>query len=132
MTGSQQRTTIEEIKKLIEEENIEIEAALRLTLASQLIVTEELGEIKTHALKTGKSVDGQIDEIETKLNEIERYLERYPSMSWYWKHRRKMLLLLIFGIMVTYTVLFGWINISDIRQAVLSQLGLPPDLGITP
>ena len=142
MNGSQQ-ATINEIKKLIEEDNIEIEAALRLTLASQIIVTEESGAIKSNALRWEASVDEQIDDVitdvaslrkcnESKLDEIERHLENYPSISWYWKHKRRTLLLLVFGIMVTYTVFFGWINISDIRQAILSQLGLPPDLGFGP
>lgn len=142
MNGSQQ-TTINEIKKLIEEDNIEIEAALRLTLASQLIVTEELGGINTQVDRLEKSVDEQMDEViidvsklrrcvNLKLTEIEQHLDTYPSVSWYWRHRRKMLILLVFGIMVMYTIFFGWINISDIRQAVLSQLGLPPDLGLGP
>ncbi len=142
MNGSQQ-TTINEIKKLIEEDNIEIEAALRLTLASQIIVTEELTAIRTHAVRSEENVDEQIDAVihdvaglrncgEKKLDEIERHLEKYPSISWYWQHKRKTLLLLVFGIMVTYTIFFGWINISDIRQAILSQLGLPLDLGIGP
>lgn len=142
MNGSQQ-ATINEIKKLIEEENIEIEAALRLTLASQLIVTEELADIKSHAIRSEESVDEQICAViadvaslrecgESKLDEIEQHLERYPSISWYWRHKRRTLLLLVFGIMVTYTIFFGWINISDIRQAILSQLGLPLDLGIGP
>jgi hypothetical protein len=142
MNGSQQ-ATINEIKKLIEEDNIEIEAALRLTLASQIIITEELGEIKKQSVRSEENVDEQMLDIindvgslrkcgETKLDEIERHLEKYPSISWYWQHRRKTLLLLILGIMVVYTVLFGSINISDIRQAVLGQLGLPTDLGLGP
>ena len=142
MNGSQ-RATINEIKKLLEEENIEIGAALRLTLASQIIVTEELTDIKSHALKSDKNGEKQMDAVindvaklrscvNSKLGEIERHLEKYPSISWYWKHKRKTLILLILGIMVVYTILFGSINISDIRQAILSQLGLPTDLGITP
>jgi len=120
MNGSQQ-ATINEIKKLIEEENIETEAALRLTLASQLIVTEEVTAVKTDVEKLNK-----------RIGELELYFDAYPSLSWFWAHRRKMLVLLIFLLMATYTVLFGWINISDIRQAILYQLGLPPDLGLGP
>ena len=142
MNGSQ-RATINEIKKLIEEDSIEIEAALRLTLASQIIVTEELTAIKSHALESDESVDTQIDAVitkvadlrscgESKLEEIEQHLGKYPSISWYWQHRRKTLILLVLGIMVTYTILFGGVNISDIRQAILGQLGLPTDLGIGP
>lgn len=143
MNNSSQQVTINEIKKLIEEDNIEIEAALRLTLASQLIVTEELADIKSQARGRIEHVDEQMNEVitdvsemracgVTKLEEIERHLEKYPSMSWYWMHKRKTLILVAFGIMITYTILFGWINISDIRQVILSQLGLPLDLGIHP
>ena len=120
MNGSQQ-ATINEIKKLIEEENIETEAALRLTLASQIIVTEELATVKIDVEKLNKRVGA-----------LESYLTTYPSLSWFWMHRRKMLIILILLTMATYTVLFGWINISDIRQAILAQLGLPPDLGLGP
>ena len=143
MTNNSQQVTINEIKKLIEEDNIEIEAALRLTLASQLIVTEELAEIKSQNFRRVEHVDEQMSEVinnvgglrkcgEGKLSEIERHLEKYPSISWYWIHRRKTLIIVAFGLMITYTILFGWINISDIRQVILSQLGLPPNLGFGP
>jgi hypothetical protein len=142
MANSSQHT-INEIKKLIEEDNIEIEAALRLTLASQIIITEELAHIKSQSDLWETTVDEQMHEVitdvgglrkcgETKLEEIELHLEKYPSISWYWMHRRKTLILVAFGLMITYTILFGWINISDIRQVILSQLGLPLDLGIRP
>jgi hypothetical protein len=141
--NSHQQDTINEIKKLVEEENIEIEAALRLTLASQLIVTKDLEKIKTRAVLLEENLDEQMDEIiinldklrkcvNVQLNDTKQYLEKYPSVSWYWTNRRKTLILLILAIMVLYTVLFGPVNISDIRQAILSQLGLPPDLGIEP
>jgi hypothetical protein len=142
MANSSQHT-INEIKKLIEEDNIEIEAALRLTLASQIIINEELAEIKSQSYRRVEHVDEQMNEVitdvgemrkcgVTKLDEIERHLEKYPSISWYWMHRRKTLIIVAFGLMITYTILFGWINISDIRQVILSQLGLPLDLGIRP
>ncbi len=142
MNGSQQ-ATINEIKKLIEEDSIEIEAALRLTLASQLIVTEELGAIRKHAVRSEEGLDKRMDDLEVdvselrkcvnkKVNEVESHLEKYPSIVWFWIHRRKTLLLMLLMIMLTYTVLFGWVNISDIRQAILSQLGLPLDLGLGP
>lgn len=142
MNGSQQ-ATINEIKKLIEEDNIEIDAALRLTLASQLIVTEELTAIRKHAVQSEKGLDKRMDCLEAdvaelracvnkKINEVETHLTRYPSVVWFWIHRRKTLLTMLLMIMLTYTVLFGWVNISDIRQAILAQLGLPPDLGLGP
>lgn len=136
MTSKSQQVTINEIKKLIEEDNIEIEAALRLTLASQLIVTEELAQLEKTVGEQMNAVITDVGELRacgvSKLGEIEQHLEKYPSISWYWMHKRKMLILLVVGFMVAYTILFGWINISDIRQVVLSQLGLPLDLGIHP
>lgn len=135
MNGAQ-RNTIKEIKKLVEEENIETEAALRLTLAGQLIITQELAELK-------EAVDEKIEDLETNVEglrkcvnvnvgSIEKHLEDYPSIVWFWYHRRKSLILILLVIMLTYTVLFGWVNISDVRQALLHQLGLPPDLGLGP
>lgn len=142
MNGSQQ-TTINEIKKLIEEDNIEIDAALRLTLASQLIITEELTGIRTHAVKSKEGLDKRMDCLEDdvaglrecvnkRVTKVETHLGKYPSIVWFWIHRRKTLILMLLAIMLVYTILFGWVNISDIRQAILSQLGLPPDLGLAP
>jgi ATP/maltotriose-dependent transcriptional regulator MalT len=152
--NSHQEHTIQEINKLVQEDSIETEAALRLTLASQLIINESLKEIQalTHRIeeRAGKRMDeleegleARIDDLEEdvkdlrgcvnkKVGSLEEHLEKYPSIVWFWIHRRRTLILLILASMVMYTILFGWVNISDIRQAVLHQLGLPPDLGLGP
>ena len=153
MNGAQ-RDTIEEIKKLVQEESIDLDAALRLTLSSQLIVTSELVEIKQQTLRIEEraekrmtvlenGVDEKIEELETykaslrecitnRVGILETYHKDYPSLVWFWIHRRKSLILMLLVIMLMYTVLFGWVNISDIRQAILHQMGLPPDLGSGP
>ena len=135
MNGAQ-RDTIEEIKKLVEEESIETEAALRLTLAGQLIITQELVETRESMDRRIDTLEEDVERLRTCVNKktdrIEKHLEDYPSIVWFWIHRRKSLIIILLVIMLTYTVLFGWVNISDIRQAVLYQLGLPPDLGIGP
>lgn len=152
--NSHQEHTIQEITKLIQEDSIDTEAALRLTLASQLIINDSLGEIQAQTLRIEEraekrmdlleeGLDERIDTLEVdveklrgcvqrRVGEVESHLEKYPSIVWFWIHRRKTLILMLLIIMLMYTVLFGWVNISDIRQALLHQLGLPPDLGLGP
>ena len=151
MNGAQ-RDTIEEIKKLVQEESIDLDVALRLTLSSQLIITEEVVEIRKQTLRIEKRAEGRmvdleegmddkIEEleediislrkcVESRVGKVESHLENYPSIVWFWIHKRKSLIIMLLIIMLMYTVLFGWVNISDIRQALLHQLGLPPDLGL--
>lgn len=109
----------EEIVALIKEDNLNTEAALRLILANQLVVNRRTLETKT-----------SVGEVQQDVSDIKKSLEMYPSVIWLWFHRRKTLIAAVLVLMLIYTVLFGVVNISDIRQALLSLAGLPPDLGI--
>lgn len=109
----------EEIVALIKEDNLNNDAALRLILANQLVINRRM-----------KKTNEVVDEVKEDVSAIKLSLERYPSVMWMWFHRRKTLIAAVLVLMLMYTVLFGVVNISDIRQALLSLAGLPPDLGI--
>ena len=109
----------EEIRELLKEDNLNTDAALRLMLASQLIMGRRQKETKEC-----------VGEVKEDVSAIKLSLERYPSIVWMWFHRRKTLIVAIFVLMLIYTVLFGVVNISDIRQAMLQLAGLPTDLGL--
>ncbi len=110
-----------EIKDLLKDDNLETDAALRLMLASQLVMSRRLKETKEC-----------VGEVKADVVVIKQSLERYPSIMWMWFHRRRTLIAIVFAVMLIYTVLFGVVNISDIRQALLELAGLPTNLGLGP
>ena len=105
-----QNELYQEIRRMVEQGDLETPEAVRLLLLSHAQLLQEMVEIKEELAEQ----------------------RQYPSLTWLWAYRRKDVILIIAIIFVTYTVLFSPWNISDIRQAVLHTLGLPADMGMGP
>lgn len=119
MAGNHEEIT-DEIRTLLKEDNLNYEAALRLILANQIIISRRMRETQD-----------SVGELKADVKDIKESLGKYPSVVWMWYHKRKTLILGVIVLMVLYTVLFSPINFSDIRQVLLDWAGLPPDLGLS-
>ena len=106
--------TTNQIKELLNQKEISIDAALALMLTAQMEIMERLAIL------------------EARQDEIEETHDRYPSVLWLWSNRRRELIIVAVTIALIYTVIFSPWNISDMRYWVLDALGLQPDLGLTP
>lgn len=97
----------DEIRKLIESGNIDGADADRLQLAA-------MAEILT-----------RMNEIEARIERLEKFRDEYRPLTWYWQHRRKEVIAAIIGLMMFYTFFFSPVNISDFRQVILEWLNFP-------
>ena len=104
---------IEEIKQLVDRDEIDQGVTIVLMLNSQVEILKRTSEQ------------------EKRLSDIEMRNERYPSITWLWKNERKTVIGVLIALALLYTFIFSPWLISDIRHAVLELIGLPSDLGIT-
>ena len=97
-------------------------------------ITEEIGALANQLVVNRRMTETKecIGEVKDDVSDIKHRLEKYPSILWLWFHRRKTLIAAFFVLMLMYTILFGVVNISDIRQALLHLAGLPTNLGLGP
>ncbi len=134
---------IEEIAALLREDSIDPNTALRLILASQMATTKSLSEIQDSVTRFRKTSEERMKEFEDTVEEqlgdltirvvsLETYRTYYPSLVWLWVSKKRTFIAVVLILMLLYTILFGWLNIDDIRHAVFDQLGLPYDLGLGP
>jgi len=102
----------EQIRLLVDRDEIVVEAAIVLMLTAQMEILERM------------------ENIEERLKKVEDMQNRYPSATWLWAFRRREVIVLMVIIALIYTFIFSPWLISDIRHAVLDLLGLPMDMGI--
>ena len=103
----------EEIKKLVDKDEIDVGAAMVLMLTSQAEILERLSEQ------------------EDRLHNLELRNQHFPSLPWMWKEDKRSVIVMLIALALLYTFIFSPWLISDIRHAVLHMVGLPQDLGIT-
>ena len=103
----------EQIRQLVDKDEIDPSAAIVLMLTSQVEILERLSEQ------------------ENRLLAIEQRNKHYPSVTWLWKEDKRSVIVMLIALALLYTFIFSPWLISDIRHTVLHMVGLPQDLGIT-
>ena len=97
---------------MVGDDEINTNAALVLMLTSQAEILERMSDQ------------------ESRIENLERWVERYPSVTWLWKYERRSVVVILIMMALLYTFIFSPWLISDIRHKVLQMVGLPPDLGL--
>ena len=113
MKRNGQMKITEQIKQLVDKDEIDVGAAMVLMLTSQAEILERLSEQ------------------EDRLQNLEQHNRHYPSLPWMWKEDKRSVIVMLIALALLYTFIFNPWLISDIRHAVLEMVGLPQDLGIT-
>lgn len=103
-----------EMDQLISSNDIDPDTAMRLIIAGQKTIIKRL-----------ERYHDDISDITERIRVLEEVQQHYPSMLWLWANDRKNLIIILLVLMFVYTLLFGWLTVSDIRQILLDHAGIP-------